>query len=132
MTAMRIVGYVVATVALAVGIYVVRDATISTHSPKDPASRLEVTVSARVNGAEDGQSLEAYAMAKVLSCRTEVVASDPTTDLRPVEGEDGTYRFVLQPSLDDTDRKQFRGCLEDWNLDHVLVDVLDMRELARG
>jgi hypothetical protein len=25
--------------------------------------------------------------------------------------------------MDDTDQRQFRGCLEDWSIDHVRTDV---------
>ncbi|HEY8058449.1 MAG TPA: hypothetical protein VID94_06845, partial [Acidimicrobiales bacterium] len=32
------------------------------------------------------------------------------------------YRAVLQPAMDQTNRRQFRGCLEDWTLDQLLVD----------
>ena len=34
------------------------------------------------------------------------------------------YRAVLEPAMDETNRRQFRGCLEDWTLDQFLVDVV--------
>ncbi len=37
---------------------------------------------------------------------------------------DGRYRVVLEPDLDQTDRRQLRGCIEDWTIDHLLVDVV--------
>jgi hypothetical protein len=33
---------------------------------------------------------------------------------------------VLRPSLDDSDRRQFQGCLDDWRVDGVLLDVESM------
>jgi hypothetical protein len=122
---------VVAPVVLALlggGVWQLRSATMSTHVPIDPASRLAVTVDAESNQSETGQSLLEMVTAKVAMCRLEVRTSDPTGPLEP--GPDGRFRFVLQPSLDDTDRVQFRGCLEDWNVDHLLLDVVEMREVA--
>ena len=42
---------------------------------------------------------------------------------------DGTYRAILQPALDQTNEKQFRGCLNDWLLDGVQLDVVRLVEL---
>jgi hypothetical protein len=33
---------------------------------------------------------------------------------------------VLQPALDETNRKQLRGCLEDWTIDSVRADVVSL------
>jgi len=38
---------------------------------------------------------------------------------------------VLQPSMDDTNRRQFRGCLEDWKIDQFQLDVIRLAEIAR-
>jgi hypothetical protein len=32
---------------------------------------------------------------------------------------------VLEPTLDATNERQLRGCLEDWTIDHVRLDVVD-------
>lgn len=129
-TAARTVAALVAVVVLGAGVFFLRDATISTHTDQDPDSRLEVLVEARVKGAETGQSLQEYLWAKVLMCRTEVAFSDPVTGLQVVDEQERVFRFVLQPSLDDTDRTQFRGCMEDFNIDHLQTDVRSMNELA--
>jgi hypothetical protein len=127
----RTVGVLVAAVAVLVGVLVLRAQTISTHTEQHPESRLAVVLQSELEGSETGQTLEEYTRAKILFCRTEVAISDPITDLRPVDGdEDGRFRFVLQPSLDDSDRRQFRGCMEDWNLDHLQVDVQSMQDLG--
>ena len=59
--------------------------------------------------------------ALLLTCRLEV-----TTDVvGPIVDEGGgRYRAVLQPALDATDERQLRGCVEDWTIDHLRVDVL--------
>lgn len=122
---------VVALVVLALvggGVWQLRSATMSTHVDVDPDSRLAVAIDAESHMSETGQSLQEMVTAKVAMCRLEVRAADPVGP--PEAGADGRFRFVLQPSLDDTDRVQFRGCLEDWNVDHLLLDVVEMRDVA--
>lgn len=41
---------------------------------------------------------------------------------------DGRFRMIFRPSLDPSNRLQFRGCLEDWKVDHVRLDVESMRD----
>jgi hypothetical protein len=31
--------------------------------------------------------------------------------------------------MDQTNRRQFRGCLEDWTLDQLLVDVVAFEDI---
>ena len=37
---------------------------------------------------------------------------------------DDAFSAVLSPALDETDRRQFKGCLEDFVIDHLQIDVL--------
>ena len=62
--------------------------------------------------------------ALVLTCRLEVPA-DLTGPIRHQGG--GQFLFTLGPSLDKTDRRQFRGCIEDWTIDQILVDVVSFK-----
>jgi len=41
-----------------------------------------------------------------------------------------TMRAVLAPALDETNRRQFRGCIEDWVIDHVRINVTEMTNLG--
>jgi hypothetical protein len=59
--------------------------------------------------------------AQVLLCRLEV-SSDVVGNVEAIAS--GRYRAVLAPSMDESNRRQFRGCLEDWVLDHVRLDVV--------
>lgn len=129
--ALRAIGTLVGIAVLGVGVYLLRDSTMSRHSVQDASSRLEVLIGADLRGSEPGHHVLDHARAKTFACRTEIALSDPVEDLTPVtrDGEE-LFRFVLQPSLDDTDRRQFRGCMEDWNMDHVQIDVVSMRELT--
>jgi hypothetical protein len=36
---------------------------------------------------------------------------------------------VLVPALDDSNQRQFRGCLEDWVIDHVKLDVEELDQI---
>lgn len=124
----RVVTGLVLLAVLGAGVWQLRSATMSTHAPVDPGSQLAVTVDAESRMSETGQSLREMVTAKVAMCRLEVRTADP---VGPAEaGEDGRFRFVLQPTLDDTDRVQFRGCLEDWNVDHLVLDVVEMRDVS--
>jgi hypothetical protein len=97
-----------------------REATLSTHEAVD-AESAELVVSARTAGGEARQTLHEMVEAQLLSCRLEV-----TSDLDgPIEDlGDGQFRAVLVPALDETNRRQFRGCVEDFMIDHVQMDVL--------
>lgn len=104
-----------------VGVLALREATLSTHTADDPDTQVAVVVRARTEDAEPGQSPAEMVEALLLTCRLEVTADV----VGPIEDEgDGRYRAVLQPALDDTDERQMRGCVEDWTIDHLRVDVL--------
>ncbi len=110
-----------------VAVLALREATLSTHEPVAPSSRIELVVAARAKGGEPTQSLAEMTEAQLLACRLEV-----NSDLaRPLEETDpGRFSAVLSPSLDDTDRRQFRGCLENWMVDHLQLDVIRLTEIG--
>jgi hypothetical protein len=110
-----------------VGVLALREATLSTHQPVT-ARRIEVLISADTNGGEASQTLEEMVEAQLLSCRLEV-----NSDLlgRVERLEEGRFRAELTPSLDETDKRQFRGCVEDWVIDHVRLNITDMIEHER-
>jgi hypothetical protein len=114
---------------LAVGFLAVsalREATLSTHQRVDPDSQTELVLTADARGAERTQSLAELVDAQVRMCRMEV-NSDLVGEITP-QG-DNEFRAVLQPAMDETNRRQFRGCVEDWLLDHVRVNVTELRDL---
>jgi hypothetical protein len=108
-----------------VGILALREATLSTHERVD-ARETRVVLSGKTKGGEEHQTLSEMVQAQLLTCRLEV-----DSDLSgPVErlGE-GRFRAVLVPALDDTNQRQFRGCLEDWIIDHVQLEVLELEQV---
>jgi hypothetical protein len=121
----------IAGVALGVfGVVALRSATLSTHDVVPPDSQIEVVVSAEVRRGEGGQTLEEMVEAQLVACRLEV-NSDIVGEVEPLP-TGGYYRAVLQPSMDETNRRQFRGCLEDWKIDQFQLDVIRLAEIARN
>jgi hypothetical protein len=116
------------TVGLAigmVGVLALREATLSTHEAVT-ARQVELVVSARTAGGEAGQTLAEMVEAQLLTCRLEVT-SDLAGPIEPL-GE-GRFRAVLVPALDQTNRRQFRGCVEDFVTDHLQIDVIEFNEI---
>jgi len=110
-----------------------REATLSTHQPVAADSRLEVVVEVESEHREQGQSEDELIEALVLTCRLEV-NSDLVGEIELLptraDDDDALYRAVLQPAMDETNRRQFRGCLEDWTIDQLLVDVVRFEDIA--
>jgi hypothetical protein len=112
-----------------VAVVALREATLSTHQEVAPDSRIEVVVTAHSRNAEAGQTLDELVEAQLVVCRLEV-SSDIVGE---VESQGGNrFRAVLAPSMDQTNRRQFRGCLEDWAIDQVRLDVNRLAELAES
>ena len=116
----KILAATAGVVALVAVFLVLRDATLSTHQRVDPNSSIELVVRVSLNGNERGQNADEIAEALISSCRLEV-NSDPVGEPRRLDH--GRYRVRLVPSMDRTDQRQFRGCIEDWTIDHVRADV---------
>jgi hypothetical protein len=109
-------------------VFALRTATMATHQSVDPDSTLELVVAARKKGGEEAQTLDEMVNAAVLSCRLRV-NTDLQATMRTVGR--GHYRGVLAPALDESNRTEFRGCLEDWAIDHLQLDVISMTDRAR-
>jgi hypothetical protein len=109
-----------------VGILALREATLSTHESV-AAAQTELVMSADTKGGERNQTLPEMVEAQLESCRLEV-ASDVDGPIESL-GE-GHFRAVLAPALDETNRRQFRGCMEDWVIDHVRINVTEMTNLG--
>lgn len=111
-----------------VGVLVLREATLSTHD-RPTGRAMELVVSANTAGGEQNQTLVEMVEAQLLACRLEVT-SDLTGPIEPLG--DGRFRAVLTPAMDDTNRRQFRGCVEDFVIDHLQVNVEELTELPRN
>jgi hypothetical protein len=107
------------------GVLALREATLSTHEGVPPGSTTSVRFEAATRNAEQGQTLDEMVSALVLTCRLEV-SSDIVGEVEDL-GED-RYRAVLHPALDQTNRRQFRGCVEDWTIDQLQTDELSFTD----
>ena len=83
-------------------------------------------VRAEERGAEPGQTLAEMVEAQLSLCRLEV-----TSDLvgHVEDHGDGTFGATFVPAMDETNQRQFRGCVEDWTTDHLRVDVVDIDDV---
>jgi hypothetical protein len=110
-------------VAVAVGIIVLRDTIGSRETPVD--ERLDLAVELRAAIIDEApEAIEDMTHGLMGVCRLEIDA-----DLVGAHRLDADeFRFVLSPTLNETDRRQLHGCLEDARVQHLQVDVLDMAE----
>jgi hypothetical protein len=112
-------------IGLGVGVVAVlalREATLSTHEPIT-GDEMELVVSAKTEGGEQNQTLPEMVEAQLQTCRLEVT-SDLAGPIEPLG--DGRFRAVLTPAMDETNRRQFRGCVDDFMIDHVQIDVIQL------
>ena len=128
---------VIGLVVGVVGVLALREATLSTHQPVSPSSQVEVVMEAETRHRERGQTVEEMVEALVLSCRLEI-SSDVVGEIEELDqsseddedDDERVFRAVLQPGFDETNERQFRGCLEDWSLDQLLVDIIRIEPVA--
>jgi hypothetical protein len=62
----------------------------------------------------------------VVACQLEVRSNVLPDSIETID--DGRFRFVMRPGLDDSDRRQLIGCLQDLRIDNVLANVVSTRE----
>ncbi len=101
------------------------DRTLSRHEGVPPGSELvvEMTISSRAGVEADNEEI---AEALVVACQLEVRSSVAGDGIETL-AEDH-YRFVMRPSLDESDRRQLTGCLQDLRIDNVLANVVSMEQ----
>ena len=110
----------------AVAMFALREATMTVHQPVNDAVETEITMHASTHRAERRHSVLDMVEGVFDACRLQV-PSDPAGPIEPI-GDNNDFRVVLRPAIDRSDRLQLRGCLEDWIVDHVHVDVTDVTD----
>lgn len=120
---------VLVVIALVGGVFAVREATESRHPPTAPTSRTVIDMAASTN-LDGGPSLRELVDAASTTCRMEIGARPVGPAAVPIAGD--RYRIVLAPALDGTEELQYRGCLQDWQIDHLMIDVVTIRRLENG
>lgn len=122
LTPARVVLGLIGLGAGVVAVLALREATLSTHEPVT-GEEMELVVSANTKGGERNQTLPEMVEAQLQTCRLEVT-SDLAGPIEPLG--DGRFRAVLTPAMDETNRRQFRGCVEDFMIDHVQINVIQL------
>jgi len=107
----------------ATAVLLVREATLSTHQPVPADSEATVVLDVDTRSRERDQHPSEMVTALLTLCRLEV-SSDLVGEV--VALGEGRYRAVLTPALDQTNQRQFRGCVEDWTIDGLRADVVDL------
>jgi hypothetical protein len=104
-----------------VAIDALQEATESRHVPIAADSTVSLDLHATRHRGSHSQTTAEMVDALLQGCRLEV---NSDLDAPPVDVGDGWFHAVLRPALDPTDRKQFGGCLRDWSVGGLLVDVV--------
>ena len=132
---MRRVVVAVFVVALGVGIFALRETTMSVHRSVPDASHLDVWVSG--DTLVEADPATRLTRSQVEMCTAEAI---PFSDLTAFEQTDAVsdpspelpvYRFRVEPGADDPDRAQLRGCLEDLRIRHLRVNVLGQHQVEQ-
>lgn len=118
--AARIVLALIGIAAGVIGVMALREATLSTHHPMAPDSKAILVFDAWTRNAERDQTVAESVEALLLACRLQVGRSDV---YRITQLSEHRFEAELRRGLDQTNRRQLRGCLEDWTLDYVRVEV---------
>lgn len=119
----RVVGAAVFVVAVVAAVVVLRNATMTVHSKTSPTSQLVVDASARWKGSI--REAESHSRALTIACVSETSTRVRLRDLQ--WHGDGRFRFWIKPALDEFDQRQLRGCMSDFRMPQLLVDVRSMR-----
>jgi hypothetical protein len=113
-----VVAVVVLVIAVVVGVLALRDTAMTVHEEMPPDSHLEVEATARWRGEAENAPRLAEALA--MQCVAETSAT-ARVDAFTWHGEE--FTFIVQPALDEPDRKQLKGCLSDLRMPRLIVGV---------
>ena len=118
----RVVVAGILVAGMVVGVLAMREALETRHEVMPPGSHLVVDATASVRGPRE----HAPSLARGLVAACAVEAATDSQVVRFTWQGRGRFRFVTRPALDEPDRRQLRGCLEDLRVPRLLVSVHDM------
>lgn len=101
------------------------DNTLSRHSDPVPGSSMVLTLRGERQSAAEHDEAE-LVEAVVAMCQLEVGGLADPDSIVLVDDDRDLYEVVFAPDLDDSDRRQLRGCIEDLRIDHFLASVVSM------
>ncbi|HEV2071765.1 MAG TPA: hypothetical protein VGR26_18425 [Acidimicrobiales bacterium] len=118
---------VLGLIAAGLGVVQMAEYTMTRHEPVPPDSRMAVVVEAHTKGHSPYSRLQ-MTRSLFLACRLQVNTTVVEDNFRTVAPD--TFRFVLEPTLDDSDQRQLRGCLEDARIDQLQLDVRSIERVT--
>lgn len=116
-------------VAAGVGVVQMAELTMTRREPVPPHSRMAVELRAHTKGYTAHSRLQ-MTRSLFMACRLKTNSAALEEGFRELRPD--TFRFVLQPALDDSDRRELRGCLEDARIDQLQLDVRSIERVAAG
>lgn len=114
---------------LAVGWGVVQlaEATMTRYEPVPAGSRMAVVVEAHTKGYTLFSRLQ-MTRSLFLVCRLQANTTVLDEEFHVLAPD--SFRFVIEPALDESDQRQLHGCLEDARVDQLQLKVNDIERLA--
>jgi len=116
---MRVALVVLVVVAMAVGVGFMRERLETRPEKMPPGSTLVIDATARVRGPKE--HAPSLARGLLSACLVEAAAGSEVSSFH--WGKRERFRFVVRPALDQPDRRQLHGCLEDLRVPHLIVAV---------
>ncbi|WP_116451841.1 hypothetical protein [Blastococcus litoris] len=123
-----VVGLVAVALAVA-GVLLLRAELMTVEVAQPEGSYTDVVVAASTV-REDPAVQEEMTRGLVSACRL-LVNADVVEDSFVQRGE-GVFAFRLRPGLDEFDRRELGGCLRDLRVQHLLLDVRELRTISPG
>ena len=115
-------------VGVAAGVLALRAELMTVEEPDQAGSYTDVSIAATTR--EDPSLLREMTLSLVSTCRH--LANADVAAQSFVEQEPGRYAFRLRPGLDEFERRELRGCLEDLRVQHLLLEVSSIETLHAG
>jgi hypothetical protein len=112
---------------VAVGVRWAVDNTLSRHTDAVPGSTMVLTLRGERQSAAEHDEAE-LVEAVVAMCQLEVGGMADPDSLRLVDDDRDLYEVVFAPALDDSDRRQLKGCIQDLRIDHFRATVVAMEQ----
>jgi hypothetical protein len=119
----RWLGVLVAAAVIAAGVVALRAEVMTVHLAPPSGSQTEFVVVAHTK--EDARHLPEMTRSLVSLCRL-LVNGDVVENSFDARA-DGVFAFSVTPGLDEFDVREMRGCLQDMRVQHLLLDVRQVR-----
>lgn len=108
-------------VAVGLGVVKMAELTMTRNEPVPADSRMAIVVEAQTKGQTYYSRLQ-MTRSLFMICRLQADTTVLDDDFRVLEPN--SFRFLIEPALDESDQRQLHGCLEDARIDQLQVEVV--------